>query len=83
MSENSEKNPLEDCPFSFRTYKNGSVSVFYKEREVTILKGKNAENFLSKVESAEDLEAQMVMAKITGNFKRGNERQAKIKGRKV
>ncbi len=83
MSENSEKSSLEDFPFSFRTYKNGSVSVFYKEREVTILKGKNAENFLSKVESRDDLQAQMVMAKITGNFKRGNERQAKIKSEKV
>ncbi len=77
MSENSEKNPLEDCPFSFRTYKNGNISVFYYEREVTILKGKNAEHFLSKIENADDSQAQMIMAKITGNFKRGNERQAK------
>ena len=77
MSENSEKNSLEDFPFSFRKYKNGSVSVFYKEREVTILKGKNAESFVTKIESTDDLEAQMVMAKITGNFKHGNERQGK------
>ncbi len=81
MSETSEKSTLENIPFSYRKYKNGNVSVFYKEKEVTILKGKNAERFLSKVENAEELDAQMVMAKITGNFKHGNERQAKMKGK--
>ncbi len=78
MSENSEKNPLEDLPFSFSQYKNGGVSVFYKDREVTILNGKNAEKFLSRIENADEMESQMIMAKITGNFKHGNERVGKL-----
>lgn len=81
MFENTEKNPLEDLPFSFRQYKNGGVSVFYHEREVTILSGKNAEKFLSRIENADEMERQMIMAKITGNFKRGNERVGKLTGK--
>lgn len=79
MSENSEKNPLEDSPFSYRKYKNGGVSVFFKDREVTVLNGKSAEKFISRVENADEMESQMIMAKITGNFKHGNERVGKLK----
>lgn len=78
MSELSEKNPLEDSPFSFRQYKNGGVSVYYNDREVTVLNGNNAEKFLSRIENADKMESQMIMAKITGNFKRGNERVGKL-----
>ena len=77
----SKENPLEDKPFSYRQYKNGNVSVSYEGREVTILKGKNAQKFSSQIENANELEAQLIMAKITGNFKRGNERLAKEKGK--
>lgn len=81
MSENTEKNSLEDSPFSFRQYKNGGVSVFYKDREVTVLNGKNAEKFLSRIENADEMESQLIMAKITGNFKHGNERVGKLTGK--
>jgi hypothetical protein len=39
-----------------------------------ILKGKEAQRFIDKIGCLNDQEAQLVMAKITGNFKRGNER---------
>lgn len=81
MTEKSEKNPLEDSPFDYRKYKNGSVSISWKNKEVMILKGENAEKFLSRVENASEMDAQMAMAKITGNFKRGNEREGKLKGK--
>ncbi len=81
MTNESDKNPLAVKPFSFRQYKNGSVSVFYNEREVTILKGNDAQKFTARIESADEMEAQMIMAKITGNFKRGNERLGKQKGK--
>ncbi len=41
-----------------------------------ILKGTDAEKFLNKINHAHnDTEKQLIMAKVTGNFKRGNERQ--------
>lgn len=79
MSENSEKNSLEELPFSFRNFKNGTVSVSFQNREVTILKDKIAEKFNSQIENADEMERQLIMAKITGNFKRGNERVGKLK----
>ena len=81
MSENIEKNPLEDSPFEYRKYKNGNVSVFWKNKEVTVLKGGNAQKFLADIAGAGEYEKQLVMAKITGNFKRGNEREGKKKGK--
>ncbi len=77
----AENNPLEDEPFSYRKYKNGNVSISWNKREVKILKGKNAERFLLQITDKTESEQQLVMAKITGNFKRGNEREGKIKGR--
>ncbi|QWI77732.1 ABC transporter ATP-binding protein [Bacillus mycoides] len=39
-----------------------------------ILKGNDAEKFLNKINRASnEKEKQLIMAKITGNFKRGNE----------
>lgn len=46
-----------------------------------ILKGDNAQKFLARVENAEQLNAQMAMAKITGHFKHGNERVGKVIGK--
>lgn len=81
MSENTEKKTLEDLPFSFRRFKNGNVSVSYREREATIVKGKNAEKFNLQIENADEMERQLIMAKITGNFKHGNEREGKLRGK--
>lgn len=40
-----------------------------------ILKGNDTEKFLKKINRASnEKEKQLIMAKITGNFKRGNER---------
>lgn len=81
MTEKPEKNPLEDSPFGYRKYKNGNVSISWRNKEVMILKGDKAEKFLARVEAANTLDAQMAMAKITGHFKHGNEREGKEKGR--
>ncbi len=38
------------------------------------IKGANATRFLSKIQSATEREEQLIMAKVTGQFKFGNER---------
>jgi hypothetical protein len=50
------------------------VFLFWNGKQVMILKGKQAQKFLAKIDSLEGKAAQLVMAKITGNFKHGNER---------
>ncbi|MGG3643160.1 hypothetical protein [Bacillus gobiensis] len=47
-------------------------------KEVKILKGKDAGKFLAKMNAANNQNGeQLIMAKVTGNFKRGNERLGK------
>jgi hypothetical protein len=44
---------------------------------VTILRGKSAERFMARASAADPAGAQQLMARATGHFKRGNERQTK------
>jgi len=66
---------LKERPFSYRARKDGGVEIFHRRRPVTTLAGKLAENFVAAVEESSSDELQFLMAKATGNFKRGNERK--------
>ncbi|MCM3718045.1 ABC transporter ATP-binding protein [Fictibacillus phosphorivorans] len=44
-------------------------------KTVTTLKGKEADKIIKRIEQAStDHEVQLILAKVTGNFKRGNEK---------
>lgn len=64
--------------FSYRADKDGKVRIFSGNRPVVTLKGNKAQSFLANAEAnGGDGEAQqLLMARVTGNFKRGNERDA-------
>ena len=77
MGKKTRHNPAEslaDMPFSYRASKDGAVFVSWRGTQVTTLKGGKAETFLKRVEHMDERGRQMAMAKITGNFKRNNER---------
>lgn len=76
MSEVDQRNLFDELVFSYRASKEGKVFISWYGKHVMTLKGKAAERFLARVEGLEQRAAQLVMAKLTGNFKRGNERQA-------
>lgn len=57
--------------FSYTARKNGEVVVSHHGRQATVLRGKKAEKFLADVARRDPQE---VMARVTGNYKRGNER---------
>lgn len=65
----------EEQPFSFQETKGGLVFIYWGGKQVMVLKGKEAIRFQARIESLSEVEAQLVMAKLTGNFKRGNEKQ--------
>jgi hypothetical protein len=78
MENIDKRNRLDENPFSYRVSKSNIVFLDYFGKEVKIIKGKEAETFLKKISSAKDEKtAQLLMAKATGNFKRGNERDFK------
>jgi hypothetical protein len=74
-------NLQEETPFTYRTGRDDVVTIFWSDRPVTILRGKAAARFLSRVETLDSAAAQLEMARVTGNFKRGNERTARSRER--
>ncbi|HHT20088.1 MAG TPA: hypothetical protein GXZ74_01455 [Tissierellia bacterium] len=54
-----------------------TIKIYWLGQPVMTLSGHKAADFRSKIARLSDEEVQLLMAKVTGNFKRGNERQAK------
>lgn len=69
--------PLAGRPFSFVRRKDGTIVVRYHDAPITLLRGRAAERFTGRVEGLDAAGAQQLMARVTGNFKHGNERQGK------
>jgi hypothetical protein len=65
-----------DLGFSFRRRKAGVVEVLHHGRLASTLRGAAAQDFLAEVESSDPSAAQQLMARLTGKYKRGNERLA-------
>jgi len=62
--------------FAFRVRKTGEVAITRAGQEVTVLRGAAARDFEARIVSLPPHEAQQAMARITGRYKRGNERLA-------
>ena len=65
---------LDEEVFSYKITKDKKIFISYHGNQVTILSGKRAANFIAEIQDAKGKDAQLIMAKATGNFKRGNER---------
>jgi len=60
--------------FSYEERADGSVVIEHNGRNAGTLRGPRAQEFLAEVESGDP---QTVMARWTGNYRRGNERTAR------
>lgn len=60
--------------FAFVTRKSGEVSILRGGRVVTVLRGRAALDFGARVAGLSPVQQQQAMARVTGNYKRGNER---------
>ena len=65
---------LDDDPFDWRVTKDGQVLVSRGGRVVTTVRGSAAAKLQGRLALASDDEAQHLLARATGNYKRGNER---------
>lgn len=65
-----------DLGFTFRTRKNGEVQILHYGSLATTLRGAAAADFVADVTNCEPADAQQLMARVTGNYKHGNERLA-------
>ena len=74
MKKIDKHGELEKEPFSYRATKDGLVFLEFRGATVKTISGEQAKKFLKKIAALEGLELQLVLAKLTGNFKRGNEK---------
>ncbi|MEZ4885394.1 MAG: hypothetical protein R3E32_11750 [Chitinophagales bacterium] len=64
----------EDQPFSWKLLKNGKALIYWNQKMVKTIKGKECDQLKKLVESGDVYDIQLYLARITGNFKHGNER---------
>lgn len=65
-----------DLGFTFRATAKGAVHISRNGREVVILRAKAASQFLARAEGASRDAIQQLCARVTGNYKKGNEATA-------
>ncbi|HMZ42172.1 MAG TPA: hypothetical protein PLI15_03920 [Anaerolineales bacterium] len=70
MKKIDRRGKLQEIPFTFKETADGKVFIYWHGRQVKALKNGTAEKFL---QGLTDENAQLRMARVTGNFKRGNE----------
>ncbi|USK31594.1 hypothetical protein LIT25_12970 [Bacillus sp. F19] len=78
MGNVDKRNKLNEGVFSYQTSKDKTVLIYWSgKKQIKALKGKAAAKFLSNADSAEtEKDIQLLLAKSTGNFKRGNEKRS-------
>ena len=69
-----QRGRLDAEPFEHRVTKDGTIRISYGGRVVATVAGDDALRLVTALGSADVRSAQLLLAKATGNFKRGTER---------
>ncbi len=76
----SKQDRLSENQFSYKATKDGKLLVYWHGKHFRTYTGMEAADILSEIEEASsDRDIQFALARVTGNFKRGNEKLAKSK----
>ena len=70
MNNIDNRNQLNEDPFSYKTLKSEIVIIYRNNKQVMIVKGKTAIKLQIKLSNQSETQIQLVLAKITGNYKR-------------
>lgn len=68
---------LDKEVFTYRIFKGNKVFIYWHGKHVTTLSGDKAREFEEGILDLDGKEAQLILAKVTGHFKHGNERNSK------
>ena len=74
MDAVDKRNVLDNEVFTYQISKEKKVFISWNGKQVRVLKGKEAQKFISTIMGLDEKGVQLVLAKVTGNFKRGNDR---------
>jgi len=67
----------EKTPFSYKLLKDNKAQIFFNNKMIKIVVGKDYLKLNAKINENNDYSLQLFLAKITGHFKHGNEKQNK------
>ncbi|MCY9549124.1 hypothetical protein [Lysinibacillus xylanilyticus] len=83
MSDIDKRNRLSEEPFDYQITKKGTVVIYYEGKQIKNIKDREAERLIARIKEVEEniTAVQLLLAKITGNFKRGNEKIGKMKSK--
>jgi hypothetical protein len=70
----------DEKPFSYRLMGADKAQILYGGRPVFVAVGKDFKRLDAAIRLDDEYALQMAMAKMTGNFKRGNERKGRGPG---
>ena len=65
---------MQSPDFAYKATKDGRVLIRWKGRQIVTLSGVEAARFVEQAAGQDDEGLQLLMARFTGNFKRGNEK---------
>ncbi len=74
MANIDKRGKLDENPFDYFISKDMKLHISFKGKNIMILKDAKAEAAISKIQQPSDFDVQLILAKLTGNFKHGNER---------
>lgn len=66
-----------DLGFRWKARKGGEVAITHRGRRAAVLRGDRAAEFLADAAGMDEASLQQEMARLTGNYRRGNEREAR------
>ena len=68
---------LDENVYSYREAKDQRLFIYWRGQQIMTLKGKAATKLSAQLAGSSYAKQQLALAKVTGNFKRGNEREGK------
>lgn len=63
-----------DRPFAYRLTKDGKALISWRGKEIMVITGEKAARIRSEAAGGDEYSMQLLLAKLTGHFKHGNER---------
>jgi hypothetical protein len=70
---------LADNPFEYRITKDGTVLISRGGRQIAIVGAARAAHLIARLESGDEEARQQALARITGNYRHGNERPMNVR----
>ncbi len=71
-----KRNILRDeQPFLWKMLKDRKAMIYWYGRNIKVIKGKEVDKLEKAIAVGDDYKIQLLLAKITGHFKHGNERK--------